>query len=161
MLKMGIDGVYYDPGSKSPVIILSEEGSGRKLPIWIGAFEAMAIISAMEKTDTPRPITHDLTADLVRKLGAAVSRVEVTKIVDGTFFANVLLRSADGGVRVVDARPSDAIALAVRFNAPVYVSLPVLIEAGRGVPAEGEDVEEYWKRFLENLEPEAFGKYTM
>ena len=158
---MAVDGIYYDPGTKNPVVMLTEEGGARKLPIWIGAFEAMSILLAMEKTEVPRPITHDLTAELLRRLGATVERVEVSKIVDGVYYAELKLVDSAGKSVAVDSRPSDALALAVRFDAEVYASPEVLAAAAKGSPKGDESSEEYWKRFLENLEPEAFGKYRM
>ncbi|WP_245570387.1 bifunctional nuclease family protein [Microbacterium luticocti] len=133
------------------------EGS-KLLPIWIGAMEATAIMVAIEGAPTPRPLTHDLLRTMLGTLGATVDRVEVTRIDDGTFYAEITVRSGDA-VHRIDARPSDAVALAARTGAPMFVADEVLAEAGvEDVISEAEaeaDVAEFSK-FLEQVDPDDF-----
>lgn len=133
-------------------------GEGRILPIWIGAQEATSILIAVEGALAPRPLAHDLMKSMLDALQATVEQVEVTRIDDGTFFAAVTLRSASG-VLVIDARPSDAVALASRAGAPVFVAEAVLLEAGvPGTVVESDEEQslEEFQRFLDEVDPEDF-----
>jgi hypothetical protein len=137
-----VDSVAVDRASGSPVVILEEvSGNRRALPIWIGFAEAHSIAAEMEHRRPPRPNTHDLAKQLVDRLEGAVERVVVTELRDGTFYA-VLFLVAHGRVLEVDARPSDAIALALRFGAPLFVREPLFDEAAQTSPPEAGDPEE-------------------
>ena len=160
LVRMTIEGVYFDAESKSPVVILKEPEGERRVPIWIGAFEAMAILISLEGTQVPRPITHDLAAEIMRKLGARVARVEVTRLEEGVYYALVHIEESDGTLIEVDSRPSDALALAARFDAQILVEGAVLDAAAKAGRYKDKDPE-YWKKYLESLDPEAFGKYRM
>lgn len=155
-----IASLALDPRSNQPVIVLKpledEIGHGRLLPIWIGHPEATAILLAIEGVETPRPMTHDLLIDVVNSFDSYVERVEITRVEEGTFYAALILR-AEEKVRVVDARPSDSIALAVRVGAPIFVAEEVLNTAAVTDEPVDEDAEvEEFRQFLENVDPEDF-----
>jgi uncharacterized protein len=164
MVQVRVLGVALDAARQHIVLLkplLEEPGEGRVLPIWIGAQEATSILIAVQGEQAPRPLSHDLITTLFGTLGARVDRVDVTRIDDGTFYAELSLTTPTGS-QVLDSRPSDAIALAVRVHAPIWVADEVLDEAG--IPAEmvdfdHEDEEEKldeFKRFLEDVDPEDF-----
>lgn len=159
-LKVEIEGVYYDGENKSPVVMLKEPGTSRRIPIYVGAFEAMAVLIALDGIEVPRPITHDLAANLLKAAGDRVVRVEISKIVDEVYYSTIQLELASGALVEVDSRPSDALALAVRFGAPVYVAAEVAEMAAKEGRYKAKD-EEYWRRYLEGLDRENFGKYVM
>jgi bifunctional DNase/RNase len=135
-------------------------GQGRVLPIWIGPQEATSILMAVEGVEAPRPLSHDLMKTLLAAVGAQVERIEVTRIDDGTFYAEIMLLTREGR-EVIDARPSDAVALACRVDATIWVADAVLDEAGipdeteRAADTEEEKLEEF-KRFLDEVDPEDF-----
>lgn len=156
--RVTVYGVSFDAASKQPIVLLRAEGRNLFLPIWIGHPEAAAILMKLQDADLPRPMTHDLLASVIGQLQASVSKVLVTELRDNTFYA-VLSLDAGGQEIRVDSRPSDAIALAVRTDAPIYAS-EVLLEAnGIEFDQEIEDVEEIvkeFKDFLEDVTPEDF-----
>lgn len=160
MVQVRIASLALDPRSNQPVILLKpleeEFGEGRILPIWIGHPEATAILLAIEGVETPRPMTHDLLRDVIQIMDSYVERVEITRVDEGTFYAVVTLRGEER-TRVVDARPSDSIALAVRTGAPIFVSEEVMNVAGVGDESVDEDAEiEEFRKFLESVDPEDF-----
>ena len=163
MVQVRVVGLAVDSRSQ-PVILLKpideEHGTGTLLPIWIGAQEATSIFIAVEGAEAPRPLAHDLMKRLLDAVDAAVERVEVTKIEGGTFYAEITLRTR-GGIRILDARPSDSIAIAARVDAPIWVADEVLEEAGIVDETEGPHEDEEaklaeFKRFLEEVDPEDF-----
>jgi bifunctional DNase/RNase len=160
MVRMIVQGLTIDPGTNSPILILKDQESERTLPIWIGLLEATAIASELEKVSFSRPMTHDLLRDVIRQLGFSVAKVEVTRLKENTFYALIHLLGPGGEV-AVDSRPSDAIALALRTQAPIFVAVKVLEQAGATGKGEHEDAEEKWKDLLERMDPEDFGKYKM
>ncbi len=128
---MRVAAVVVDPASQSPVLILRGLAEPRLyLPIFIGGLEATAIATFLAQVEVPRPLTHDLLATVVQTLGWQVRRVTITRLADGTFFAEVTLTDGAGGLRHLDARPSDSVALALRAGAPIFVAQDVLEEAG-------------------------------
>lgn len=152
-----VRGLTLDPVTSAPIVILRTEDGSRLLPIWIGPFEANAIALHMERVRTPRPLTHDLLRDLVALLGAETTRVVVDGLADNTFRASIYLRAGGDEERRLDARPSDAIALALRAGAPIFVARDVL-ERARGVDVgEGPGDEMQWKQWLERITPGDFG----
>lgn len=149
-------GVRIQLPSQTPIVLLRERGGTRHVPIWIGAVEATAIAYAMEGVVPARPLTHDLFAQVLGELDTVIERVVVTKIDEQVFHADLVLRTGDE-VRVVSSRPSDAIALATRLAAPLFVSPEVLEEAGIELRDEDEEEEiERFREFLEDLDPEDF-----
>ncbi len=159
-IEMEIRGLILDPGNEAPVLILRAKSDPFFLPIWIGLPEANAIAMALEQIATPRPMTHDLLRAIVVELGAALERVEVWGLLEGTFHARICLRRGEERLEI-DSRPSDAIALAVRLGASIQVARRVLDAAvASELALEGDD-EERVKRWLENARPEDLGKYEM
>lgn len=162
MLQVRVAGVALDASGQHVLLLKPIEelpGEGRVLPIWIGQMEATAILIAVEGAEVPRPLAHDLMRRLLEATGAEVARVAVARIDDGTFYAEVTL-SVDGGEQIIDARPSDAIALASRTAAPIWVADEVMADAGVPDFLPEEDVSERldeFKRFLDDIEPEDFG----
>ena len=160
-LDVEIRGLIVDPVSNSPIVILKKPGENLFLPIWIGVFEANAIALQLEGVQTPRPMTHDLLRTVIEALGGTLDGIVVHSLVDSTFHARVALRSAKGEMIEVDARPSDAIALALRCQAPIRVADAVFRDAHAIDFREGEDQEERLKEWLESLTPDQLGKYKM
>ena len=131
-----------DPNSGTPIIILKDVQSDTMLPIWVGAYEANAIALEIEKIAPPRPMTHDLLRNLIVELGVQVDRVVVTSLRDNTFFAVIEMRNSEGDKMVLDSRPSDAIALALRADCPIYVDVEVIKASRNTMPTEeGEEAE--------------------
>lgn len=160
MVKMEIKGLLMDPVSNMPVVILRDAADGVFLPIWVGIFEANAIALEMEKIATPRPMTHDLLKNLVEELDATVDRVVINELKENTFFARIHLVRGDRRWSV-DSRPSDAIALALRARAEIFVEEEVL-EKSKSLRVEGADGDpERLKKWLEEVNPEDLGKYRM
>ena len=160
MIKMEIKGLLMDPVSNMPVVVLRDPANGLFLPIWVGIFEANAIALQMEKITTPRPMTHDLLKNLLSELDAKVERIVINDLKDNTFFARIhLLR---GDVRWnVDSRPSDAIALALRVDAEIFVEEDVL-ERSKSLRPEGDEGDpDRLRKWLEEVNPDELGKYQM
>ena len=149
-----------DPSSKSPIVVLHDEAREIFLPIWIGVFEANAIALRIEGIDPPRPMTHDLLHDSLEMLGVRVERVTISALRDNTFYAEISLSGPDKD-RVLDARPSDAIALALRAKAPIFVLKSVLESAQAADLTRTASDDEQLKKWLEEAEPEDFGEYEM
>jgi bifunctional DNase/RNase len=159
-IEMTVKGLTLDPLTNMPIVILKDMEDKRVLPIWIGLFEANAIALELEKISTPRPMTHDLIKDIITGLNATVTKIVVNDLKNNTFYAVIHL-SLDGNNIVVDSRPSDAIALALRIGAPIYVSAEVVNKAKSiDMSKESEETDQL-KEWLENLRPEDFGKYQM
>lgn len=147
-IEVKIRGLMMDPSSGTPIIILKDVNSETMLPIWVGAYEANAIALEIEKIAPQRPMTHDLLRNLIVEMGARVQRVVITELRDNTFFAVIEMRSNAGEALLLDARPSDAIALALRADSPIYVNEEVIRASRNTVSAEEEEtasgVEEEW-----------------
>ncbi len=154
---MELLGIELERPPNIPCLLLREtDGEHRVLPIFIGGPEATAIAFALEEVETPRPMTHDLIKDLLDELGARIERVVVTELRDATFFADIVVSIA-GAVHSVSARPSDAVALAVRYGAPVFAEEGVLAEAGRTTSDGAPDaIVEQFKEFIDQVNPEDF-----
>lgn len=156
--KVIVYGVSFDVASKQPIVLLKVEGKNRFLPIWIGHPEAAAILMKLQNAELPRPMTHDLLAATIERLSATVSGVLVTELRDNTFFA--VLRLETGGQEIqIDSRPSDAIALAVRTDAPIFASVELLDANGIEFEQEIGDVEDVvkeFRQFLDDVSPQDF-----
>ncbi len=159
-IEMVIKGLMVDPITNAPVIVLRDLDSRRVLPIWIGASEANSIVIQIENLQPPRPMTHDLLKNVIQDLHAAVERVVVCDLKDNTFFALIHLQTAEGPV-AIDARPSDAIALALRSRAPIMVEESVLDNAKHVDFGNDKQDNERLQQWLESLDTEELGKYKM
>jgi len=160
VIKMEIKGLLMDPDSNMPVVILRDAENGLFLPIWVGIFEANAIALEMEKVATPRPMTHDLLKNLLTELGTRVDRVVINELRENTFFARIHLTRGDSTLSV-DSRPSDAIALALRSNAEIFVE-ELVLEKSRNLRAESPDQDpDRLRKWLEEASPDELGKYRM
>ena len=157
---MKIKGLVVDPISKMPIVVLEDLTSKRILPIWIGVFEANAIALKIENISTPRPMTHDLVKNFLEQLNISVEKIVVNDVRDNTFYAMIHCRYKDQTI-TIDSRPSDAIALSLRVNAPIYVEDEVVKKAQSLKFDENLEDSEKLKKWLENLKPENFGKYKM
>jgi bifunctional DNase/RNase len=158
MQEMVIYGVSFDLVGKQPIVLLKTAEGNRYLPIWIGQPEAAAILMKLQGAATPRPMTHDLVTELLEQLDAQVVRITVTELRDNTFYASITVQQ-NGSEIEIDSRPSDAIALAVRAEAPIFADDRVIEESA--IEFEGEEVNEEeivsdFKKFLDNVTPEEF-----
>jgi uncharacterized protein len=159
-IEMKIRGLMVDPSTHMPIVLLKDPSSDALLPIWVGLYEANAIALEVEKAQAPRPLTHDLLRDMIRSLNGKVQRVVVTELKDDTFYA-VIWMEQNGEIVSVDARPSDALALALRTDCPVYVDEDVLL-AAKVLPNPAEQVSSQdVRKWLENLNDEDLGRYKM
>ncbi len=159
MQEMHIYGVSFDIVGKQPIVLLKTADGNKFLPIWIGHPEAAAILMKLQGANTPRPMTHDLVTDMLAQLEARVIRITVTELRDSTFYASITIQQ-DGSEIEVDSRPSDAIALAVRAEAPIFADDHVIEESAIEF-AEGEDVNEEeivdeFRKFLDQVTPDEF-----
>ncbi|HEX4650600.1 MAG TPA: bifunctional nuclease family protein [Granulicella sp.] len=159
-IEMQIRGLMMDPVTNMPIVVLKDLRSDMVLPIWVGIFEANAIALELDKTTTPRPMTHDLLRNVTRGLNAVVKKVVVSELKDDTFYAVIWMEQAGEAV-TLDARPSDAIALALRWDCPIYVHRDVL--ANSRVAANGtQNINpDELRKWLENLNDDEMGRYKM
>jgi uncharacterized protein len=165
MLKeMRVAGITVDPFTNTPIVILKDLEEEDVLPIWIGLLEASSIATALENVQTPRPMTHDLLKNVLDNLGARVVKIEVNDLKDNTYYAIIHLEVSEKRL-TIDARPSDAIALALRVNASIFVDENVIKKSAKVELSKKEDKVVVdtgeWEEILENLSPDDFGKYKM
>lgn len=160
-VEMEIKGLMLDPTSSVPIVILRDLEDQVFLPIWIGIFEANAIALRLEDVDSPRPMTHDLLRTAIVELGASVVKIVISDLQDNTFYARIFVQNG-GHALQFDARPSDALALALRTDAPIFVLKPVLDKAQSvDLATRSTTDEEKLKKWLEEISPEDLGKYEM
>jgi len=160
-IEVRIRGLMMDPSTNMPIVVLKDVGSDTVMPIWVGIFEANAIAIEIEKVSAPRPMTHDLTRNLMRSMNGQLEKIVITELRDDTFFAVLWIRQEDELI-TLDARPSDAIALALRADCPIFVSEQVMQSAKLNMagPPEGPTAEEL-RGWLEGLNDEDLGRYKM
>ena len=159
-IEMTIKGLMVDPITNSPIVILRDREGQRVLPIWVGIFEANAIALQIENISTPRPMTHDLLRNVIQDLKASVQKVVVCDLQENTFYALIYL-SLNGDTLAIDARPSDAIALALRTRAPIFVE-DTVIDNAKTVDFGSEKTDtDRLQKWLESLDPDDLGKYKM
>ncbi len=159
-VKMEVKALIVDPIANMPVVILRDADDKSFLPIWVGVFEANAIALQLEDVRTPRPMTHDLLRQALDRLGATLERVVVTKLHENTYYAEIHLSTAGGPV-VLDSRPSDAIALALRTSSPVFVEEEVLERSRAQDDSTEAQSHERLRKWFEEADPESLGKYRM
>lgn len=162
--EMKVSGVAVDPSSFVPMIILKDFGEKNTLPIWVGVMEAAAVLSELENFEIERPMTHDLMKNIIENMDAEVQKVTITDLVDNIFYAAIYIHTAAGAMLEIDARPSDAIALAMRCRVPILASENVIFKArviDLRTEAFKERSPEELAHILESLSAEDFGKYKM
>jgi len=160
-IEVRLRGLMMDPSTSMPIVVLKDVASDTVMPIWVGIFEANAIALEIEKVVAPRPMTHDLTRNLIRNLNARLERVVISELKDDTFYATLLLRQGDEPL-VLDARPSDALALALRADCPIYVTDEVMQRAKLNTSGQAEGpTAEQLRGWLEGLNDEDLGRYKM
>jgi hypothetical protein len=160
-VEVRIRGLIMDPATNMPIVVLKDVGSDTVMPIWVGIFEANAIAIEIEKVAAPRPMTHDLARNLMRHMNAQLEKIVITELKDDTFFAALWIRQ-DGELMTLDARPSDAIALALRADCPIFVAEHVMQSAKLNMsgPSENSTADEL-RGWLEGLNDEDLGRYKM
>jgi len=156
MIEMNLAGLRVELPNQQPIVLLREQDGERFLPIWIGTAEATAIALALQGVVTPRPMTHDLLKNILDEMAVQVQNIVITELRDGTFYA-VINMQRNGTSYAISSRPSDAIALAVRIQCPIFASEEVLAEASILIPDGEEEEVEKFREFLENVNPEDFG----
>lgn len=156
-LEMNVSGIALDPFTNSPIVILKNSTGDKILPIWVGYMEASSIAMELEKTPRSRPITHDLLKNILESLNYSLTKIEVTDLKDNTFYAAIYLKKNEHEI-VLDARPSDAIAIAIRTGSPIFVNEQVIDNAQN---IEIDENKEKLQDLLENIPEEDFGKYKM
>jgi len=165
LIKMKVAGLTIDPLTNTPIVILKDMDEKKAIPIWIGLFEASAIATELEKITFSRPMTHDLMYEILKAVKIEIIKIEIHDLRNNTFFANIHVLK-DGEIIVIDSRPSDAIALALRANATIFVDEKVIeksrnVDFGKKITELDNLKDDKLKEFLENLSPEDFGKYKM
>jgi hypothetical protein len=159
-VEMKIRGLMMDPVTNMPIVILKDVDGNSVLPIWVGVYEANAIALEIEKVTTPRPMTHDLIKNLLMGLGSGLRKVVVSELKDDTFYA-VIWMEREGEMIAIDSRPSDALALALRLDCPIYVEEDVLKSSKVSNAVSDKANSEELRRWLENLGDEDLGQYKM
>lgn len=159
MIEMKVMGIAIDTASGSPIIVLNDKDNRKALPIWIGSAEASAIIRKIENIKVLRPMTHDLIIDIIEKTGYSVDRVEINDVEKETYFSTIYLTNEDGKEVTIDSRPSDAIAVAIRVNAPIFVSAKVLADGSVSCDSEKDEAEsQEFRNFIQSIKPSDFEK---
>ena len=159
MIEMKVMGIAIDTATGSPIIVLNDKDNRKALPIWIGSAEASAITRKIENIKVTRPMTHDLIIDIVEKAGYTIDRVEINDVENETYFSTIYLLSPEGKELEIDSRPSDAIAVAIRVDAPIFVSAKVLADGSVSCDsAKDEEESEEFRNFIQSIKPSDFEK---
>src|SRR4051794_22213929 len=159
-VEMKIRGLMMDPVTNMPIVVLKDAGGDTVLPIWVGVYEANAIALEIEKVTTPRPMTHDLIKNLLTALGGAVHKVVVTELKEDTFYA-VIWAEHQGSIISIDSRPSDALAVALRVDCPIYVEDEVLRTSKQATSMSEQVSSDELRKWLEGLNDDDMGRYKM
>jgi bifunctional DNase/RNase len=159
-VEMKIRGLMMDPATNMPIVVLKDVHGSAVLPVWVGIYEANAIALEIEKVQTPRPMTHDLLRNVLLGLNVRVQKVVVNDLRDQTFYALIWIER-DGRIMSIDSRPSDALALALRVDCPIFVEDEVLKSSREPSPVNENSTTEELRRWLENLPDEDLGRYKM
>jgi len=159
MIEMKVMGIALDTRTGSPIVVLHDKENRRALPIWIGSAEASSIIRKIENLSVSRPMTHDLIISIVEKAGYEISKVEINDVEKETYYATIFLTSKEKETLEIDSRPSDAIAVAIRVNAPIYVNAKVLSSGSVSTDSakDAQEAEEF-KSFIQDIKPSDFAK---
>ncbi len=159
MIEMKVMGIALDTRTGTPIVVLHDKDNRRALPIWIGSAEASSIIRKIENLSVSRPMTHDLVINIVEKTGFKVAKVEINDVEKETYYAIIYLEDKDGQTIEIDSRPSDAIAIAIRVSAPIFVSAKVLSSGSVSTDSakDAQEAEEF-KNFIQDIKPSDFAK---
>ncbi len=161
MIEMFIMGIAIDTRTGSPIIFLNDEENRKALPIWIGQAEASAMIRVLENIETPRPMTHDLLCNIIENLGSSIKKIEINDLNENTYYASLVLQDKKGTEYQIDSRPSDAIILAMKSKAKIFVTPNVIMEGTVSTDIEREEKEsEEFKSFLRDIKPSDFKKFV-
>ena len=160
LIEMTVAAVTLDPLTNMPIIILRSDTGKKTLPIWIGLLEATAIATEIEKIKVARPMTHDLLKSILSDLEVKIEKIVVTDLRENTYYAIIYLIDREGKIHEIDSRPSDAIALSLRVGCKLFIDEDV-IEKSHSAEYSNKSEVDKWTEYLENLSPEAFGKYKM
>ncbi|MEW5818815.1 MAG: bifunctional nuclease family protein [Cyanobacteriota bacterium] len=159
MIEMHVMGIALDTRTGSPIVVLNDLENRRALPIWIGSAEASAIIRQMENIKSARPMTHDLMYNIITETGFRLEKVEINDLTSDTYYASIFLSHTDGKEHIVDSRPSDAIALALRAEAPIFVTANVIADGTISTDNERDEAEaEEFRQFIQDIKPSDFSK---
>lgn len=159
MIEMKVMGIALDTRTGSPIVVLHDKDNRKALPIWIGSAEASAIIRKIENLIVARPMTHDLITDIIKQLGYRIDRIEIATVKEETYYATILVIDKEGNEFGIDARPSDAIAVAIRVEVPIMVSSAVLSTGSVSTdPGKDEEEAQEFKSFVQSLKPSDFAK---
>ena len=159
MIEMKVMGIALDTRTGSPIVVLHDKDNRKALPIWIGSAEASAIIRKIENLNVARPMTHDLIINLIEKTNYTLNRVEINDVEKETYYATLFLEDSNGEFIEIDSRPSDAIAVAIRVDAPIYVSAKVLSNGSVSTDSARDEQEaEEFKSFIQSIKPSDFEK---
>ncbi len=159
MIEMKVMGIALDTRTGSPIVVLHDTENRKALPIWIGSAEASAIIRKIENLTVSRPMTHDLIVQIIEKMDCTLDRIEIVDVEDETYYANIIIIDKEGKEKEIDARPSDAIAVAIRVDVPIFVS-PKVLSTGSVSTDSAKDEQESaeFKEFIQNVNPSDFAK---
>lgn len=159
MIEMKVMGIALDTRTGSPIIVLNDIGNRRALPIWIGSAEASSIIRKIENIASTRPLTHDLFINFAKQTGNEIYKIEINDVDDQTYFSSIYMTDENGKETVIDARPSDAIAIAIRAEVPIFVSETVMADGAISTDTNKDEEEaQEFKNFIKNVEPSDFSK---
>lgn len=159
MIEMKVMGIAIDTRSGSPIVVLHDKDNRKALPIWIGSAEASAIIRKIENINVSRPMTHDLMIDVIEKTGFEVDRIEINDVDKETYFATIFIKNPEGKELKIDARPSDAIAISIRVDAPIFVTAKVLADGSISCDSSKDEEEaQEFRDFIQNIKPSDFEK---
>ena len=159
MIEMKVMGIALDTRTGSPIVVLHDNENRRALPIWIGSAEASSIIRKIENLSVSRPMTHDLIISVIGKTGYSVNKVEINDVEKETYYATIFIEDKEGNLMEIDSRPSDAIAIAIRVEAPIFVTANVLSNGSVSTDSakDAEEAEEF-KNFVQSIKPSDFAK---
>ena len=159
MIEMRVMGIALDTRTGSPIIVLNDYDNRRALPIWIGSAEASSIIRKIENIPSQRPLTHDLFTNFVSQLNAKITKVEINDVDDQTYFSSIFIETQEGKEIEIDARPSDAIAIAIRAEVPIYVANTVMADGSISTDSQKDEEEaREFKNFIKDIKPSDFAK---
>ncbi len=159
MIEMKVMGIALDTRTGSPIVVLHDKENRKALPIWIGSAEASAIIRKIENLTVSRPMTHDLIVNMIEKMGYELDKIEINDVEKETYYATLFLRDKEGNITEIDSRPSDAIAVAIRVDAPIFVTANVISNGSVSTDsAKDEEEAQEFKKFVQSIKPSDFEK---